>query len=497
MFERVLIANRGEIAVRIARTLHAMGIAPVAVYATDDRASLHVRIAEAAHALDGVEIAETYLCIEQLVDVARRAGCQAVHPGYGFLSENAGFAEACENAGIAFIGPPVSAIRSMGEKTSARALMQEAGLAVVPGGAAESLEEARASLAEIGCPALIKPAAGGGGKGMRRVDSPQELEAAYTRSRSEAERFFGDARVYLERALDRPRHVEVQVLGDRHGNLIHLGARDCSLQRRHQKIVEEAPCPAFGPEGVAKLGERCVRAAASIGYESAGTFEFLLDANGEVYFLEMNTRLQVEHPVTELLTGVDLVEQMVRVAAGERLDLDSVTPRGAAVECRIYAEAPGRGFLPSPGTIDTLREPSGPGVRVDSGVCEGAEVSARYDPLLAKLCTWGRDRDQALRRMRQALSEYVITGVETNLSFHTALLRHTSFLAGDYSTQFVENAGPWLDEKLAADERHTLAAAAAAILELEAGRTARIQTADGARLPAWVAVHRADRLRRR
>ncbi len=440
VFRKVLIANRGEIAVRITRTLHEMGIRAAAVYSDADRESLHVRMADEAHGIGPAVAKESYLNVERILDTAKRCGADAIHPGYGFLSENADFREACDRAGVAFIGPPASAMRVMGSKTGARAKMAEAGVPITPGGSATTLEEALATAERVGYPVMLKAAMGGGGKGMRLVHHPEELEAALERARSEALRSFGDGTVYIEKAILRPRHVEIQVLGDQDGNVVHLFERDCSIQRRHQKVVEETPCPIASPELIAKMGEVAVRGAQAVGYFSAGTFEFLLGQDGSFYFLEMNTRLQVEHPITEWVTGFDLVREMVRIAAGERrgYEQSAITRRGASIECRVYAEDPRRGFMPSPGRIEALRAPSGPWVRDDGGYYTGAAVPSDYDPQIAKLSVWGPNREIALARMRRALREYVVTGIATNLAFHQKLLSHASFCEGTYDTGFIE-----------------------------------------------------------
>jgi len=403
----------------------------------------------------------------------RLSGADAVHPGYGFLAENPSFARACEEAGIAFIGPPSQALALMGEKTAARRLAMEAGVPVVPG----SLEPlsgpaVRAEAERLGFPVMLKAAAGGGGKGLRHVTTAAELEPALERARSEALSAFGDERVYVEKALDRPRHVEIQVLADQHGNVVHLFERECSIQRRHQKIVEESPSPLLTPELRAGMGERAVGLARRAGYVNAGTLEFLVDAARAPYFLEMNARLQVEHPVTEMVTGVDLVQLQIRVAQGERLPFaqPDLVQRGHAIECRVYAEDPAQGFLPSPGRIATLRTPGGPGVRDDSGVYEGAEVPVHYDPLISKLVAWGADREQALLRLERALAEYTVLGIRTTLPFFRRLLRHPDFRAGRYDTGFVERL---LAEPEPRDRPWQVAVAAAAIHALEERRSAR------------------------
>jgi acetyl-CoA carboxylase biotin carboxylase subunit len=443
MFRKVLVANRGEIAVRLIRGLREMGIASVAVYSDADRASLAVALADEAAHLGAAPSSESYLAIEKIVAAARRHGAEAVHPGYGFLSENAEFAEACAAAGLVFVGPPASAIRAMGLKTEARKLAIAAGAPVVPG-AERSLTagEARAEARRLGYPVLLKAAAGGGGKGMRRVDREQDLEAALRDAASEASRAFNSGDVYLEKLVSEPRHIEIQVLGDQHGRMIHLGERECSIQRRHQKVIEECPSPVMAddPGLRQRMGEAAVRIAREAGYTNAGTIEFLVDAERNFYFLEMNTRLQVEHPVTELVAGLDLVEWQLRIAAGEPLGIrqEDVAWRGSAIECRVYAEDPDRGFLPSPGKIERLVEPSGPGIRLDSGVFAGWTVPLEYDPLLAKLAAWAPTREGAIRKLRRALSEYALTGIRTNLAFFRGVLEDPEFLAGRLSTSFVD-----------------------------------------------------------
>jgi acetyl-CoA carboxylase biotin carboxylase subunit len=487
MFKKVLIANRGEIAVRIARSLREMGVASAAVYTEVDRTSLHARSADYAYSLG--DEPRAYLDAERLLDVAMRNGCDAVHPGYGFLSENAAFAEACAQKKVTFIGPPPSAIFAMGSKQRARTLMAQAGVPIVPGGGATSLEEARATAARVGYPVLVKASDGGGGKGMRLVRSEAELSGALERTQSEAEKAFGSGEVYIEKAIERARHVEVQVLGDRHGRLLHLFERDCSLQRRHQKVVEETPCPALTPEIRRALCDVAVKGAASIGYYSAGTFEFLLAEDGSFYFLEMNTRLQVEHPITELLTGVDLVREMVRVAAGEPLDFDTPEPRGAAIEARVYAEDPAAGFLPSPGTITHLRAPAGPFVRDDSGVYAGMTVSADYDPLLSKLCVWAPTRELAVRRLSRALDEYLVSGVTTNLAFLRALAESDALRSGRYDTGFIERElGSLLENHRGSTiDPLSLASAFAVATRREEKPAARSDS-----VPPWLAQHRAS-----
>jgi acetyl-CoA carboxylase biotin carboxylase subunit len=444
MFRKVLVANRGEIAVRVVRALRDMGIGSVAVYSDADRKALHVRRADEAVAIGPAPSAESYLNSERILDAARQTGAEAIHPGYGFLSENAGFAAACEAAGFVFIGPGADAIRSMGLKTEARRLALNAGTPTVPG-TQEPVRDAQEALsvaAAIGYPVMLKAAAGGGGKGMRRVHSAGALEAAFREASSEAERSFKNGAVYLEKLIERPRHIEIQVLGDRYGNLIHLGERECSLQRRHQKVIEECPSPfvATRPELRAMMGAAAVAAARAVGYSNAGTVEFLVGEDGRFYFLEMNTRLQVEHPVTELVTGLDLVQWQIRIAAGEPLTVkqEDVAWRGAAVECRVCAEDPEMNFLPSPGRIQRVAEPGGPGIRVDSGVYSGWTVPLEYDSLMAKLVGYGEDREQAVRRLLRAMDEYTVTGIRTNLNFLRQLLEAPGFRRGDIHTDFIE-----------------------------------------------------------
>jgi acetyl-CoA/propionyl-CoA carboxylase biotin carboxyl carrier protein len=442
-FSKVLVANRGEIAVRVFRTLRELGIATVAVYSEADRGSLHVGVADEAFLVGPGPAAESYLNQDRLLETAARAGAQAVHPGYGFLAENAGFARACEAAGLVWIGPPADAIEVMGSKTAAREAMKAAGVPIVPGTTdpVDSVEDVLRLGEEIGWPIAIKAAAGGGGKGLRVVTGPGEAERAYESARREGEAYFSDSAVYVERYLEDPRHVEVQILADTYDNVIHLGERDCTIQRRHQKLVEETPSPAVGDELRERIGRLGVDAARAVGYRSAGTIEGLLDRDGNYFFLEMNTRIQVEHTVTELVTGLDLVREQVLIAEGEPLSLsqDDVALIGHAIECRINAEDPLNGFLPSPGRITSYREPAGPGVRVDSGVATGSEVVGLYDPLIAKLVVHGVDREHARRRMLRALDEYEIGGITTLLGFHRALLEHPCFSAGETCHGVVES----------------------------------------------------------
>jgi acetyl-CoA/propionyl-CoA carboxylase biotin carboxyl carrier protein len=447
MFEKVVVANRGEIAVRIIRALEEMGIASVAVYSELDREALHVERADEAYLLGGPTAAESYLKVERILEVCREAGADAVHPGYGFLAENAAFARACEDAGITFIGPPAAAIEAMGSKTRARELMKAAGVPIVPGTTdpVDSVEEARAIIdADIGYPVAVKAAGGGGGKGFRVALDESKLEEAFEGAAREGEKFFSDATVYLERYLPDPRHVEVQVLADRHGNVIHLGERDCSVQRRHQKLIEESPAPAVDEALRERIGTIGVEAARAVDYVGAGTIEGLLQ-EGEYFFLEMNTRVQVEHCVTEMTTGVDIVKEGIRAAAGEPLSVgqEDVVLRGHAIECRINAEDAAKNFAPAPGQITTYREPAGPGVRVDSGVGPGSEVTPMYDPMVAKLIVWDADREQATQRMLRALAEYDIGGLKTLIPFHRALLATEQWGRGETCRDLIEDRG-WL-----------------------------------------------------
>jgi acetyl-CoA/propionyl-CoA/long-chain acyl-CoA carboxylase, biotin carboxylase, biotin carboxyl carrier protein len=487
---KVLVANRGEIAVRIFRTLRELGIVAVAVYSDADRDALHVRTADEAYAIGPGPAAQSYLVHERIIETARRAGADAVHPGYGFLAENAAFAAAVEEAGLVWIGPPPGAIELMGSKTAARRAMQEAGVPIVPG-TTESVASAGelAGIArEIGYPVLIKAAAGGGGKGMKVVRSDDELERAFESAQREGQAYFADASVYVERYLEDPRHVEVQVLADGHGNVVHLGERDCTIQRRHQKLVEETPSPAVGDELRARVGQIAVDAARAAGYRSAGTIEGLLTPDGEYFFLEMNTRIQVEHTITEVVTGLDLVREQLLIAAGEPLSFRQEDLRftGHAIECRINAEDPVAGFLPTPGRITTYREPGGPGVRVDSGVEAGSEVSGIYDPLVAKLIVHGVDREHARRRMLRALDEYEIGGVTTLVGFHRALLRHPCFVGGATCAGIVES------EELAEEaKRLTRESAAVAPSDSSTGERRLVVELDGRRFDVRLLVPEA------
>jgi len=446
VFEKVLIANRGEIAIRVARTLKEMGIASVAVYSEIDRDAPHVREADEAFLIGPATPAESYLNILKIIDTAKQAGAEAIHPGYGFLAENADFARACAEAGIVFIGPPPEAIEAMGSKTRAREIMREAGVPIVPGATepAPDLDAARAQAEEAGYPVACKAAGGGGGKGFRVAMSADDLQDAYEGAAREGEKFFSDSRVYVERYLEDPRHVEVQVLADSHGNTIHLGERDCSLQRRHQKVIEEAPGPQVDEEMRERIGRIATEAAAAVGYRGAGTVEGM-QVGDEYFFLEMNTRVQVEHCVTEMVTGVDIVREQVLVAAGEPLSVaqEDVELNGHAIECRINAEAAHKNFAPAPGAIASYREPAGPGVRVDSGVEAGSEVTPMYDPMVAKLIVWDVDREHATRRMLRALGEYEVGGLTTLIPFHEAILATEQWAKGETCRDLMEDR-EWL-----------------------------------------------------
>jgi acetyl-CoA carboxylase biotin carboxylase subunit len=496
--QRVLIANRGEIALRIVRACHEEGLEAVAVYSAADRSSPHVRAADRAVAIGPASPTRSYLNIERLIEAAHEAGADAVHPGYGFLAERAAFAEAVEAAGLVWIGPPPSAIRAMGDKTAARRRMQQAGVPIVPGASApiDDIGPALGLAREVGYPVMVKATAGGGGKGMRVVRNPDELPAALETAASEALKAFGDAGVYLEKLIVRPRHVEIQVLADDR-RTIHLGERECSIQRRHQKLVEEAPSSAVDPELREWMGAAAVSAAEAVGYRGAGTCEFLLAPDRSFYFLEMNTRIQVEHPVTELVYGVDLVREQLRIAAGEpmRVHPGWLSPRGWAIECRITSEDPANGFLPSTGRIAYLRIPGGPGVRWDGGVDVGDEITLYYDSMLAKLIVWAPDRPQAIRRMRRALEELAILGVATNQGFHRRLLADPAFQAGDIDIQFLDRR-PDLAQPQLTDGEVAQIAVAAALAEDEARRSRRpVVSGDDRGSDAWTERARREALR--
>jgi len=484
MFKKILIANRGEIAIRILRACRELGIGAVAVFSEADRASLHVRLADEAYPIGPSPSRESYLRIDKLMDVARRADCDALHPGYGFLAENPELARACLAAGITFIGPAAEAMEQMGSKTAARQLARRAGVPTVPGVVEpiEGLEKASQLARDIGFPVLLKAVAGGGGKGMRLVTGEAELPAAWRDASSEALNAFGDPRLYIEKYLDRPRHIEIQVLADQHGHIVYLGERECSVQRRHQKVIEEAPSPVVDAPLRRAMGEAAVKLARAGGYTNAGTVEFLVDAARNFYFLEVNTRLQVEHPVTEAITGLDLVKLQVGIAAGEPLPFaqEDVALRGHAIECRLYAEDPNNNFFPSPGTILAWRVPSGPGIRLDDGVYPGWTVPTEYDPLLGKLIAWGADRGEALARMRRALEEYYVSGIRTNAGLFRRILADAEFARGEIHTRWLDE---WLKAPAAATEsgsaRDPRAAAgvAGAKSEHAAGRQGSVEDA--------------------
>ncbi|HHU92882.1 MAG TPA: acetyl-CoA carboxylase biotin carboxylase subunit [Halanaerobiaceae bacterium] len=441
MFRKVLVANRGEIAVRVIRALKELNIPSVAIYSEADKDSLHIKIADEAYCVGPVSTSQSYLNIPSIMSVAEVSGADAVHPGYGFLAENAYFAEVCESSGVKFIGPSSEIITLMGDKARAREMMIQAGIPVVPGfnHDPEDLDKTREKAEKLGYPLLIKAAAGGGGKGMRIVHNSRELERAIETARSEAKAAFGNAEVYLEKYLEEPRHIEFQILADEHGNIVHLGERDCSIQRRHQKILEEAPSPALTEELREKMGATAIKVARTANYLNVGTVEFLLDNQNNFYFIEMNTRIQVEHPVTEMITGVDLIKEQIRIAAGEELSIkqEDIKINGVALECRINAEDPERKFMPCPGKIQNFILPGGPGVRVDSGVYSDYVIPPYYDSMLAKLIVWEEDREKALLRMERALSEFIIKGVKTTIPFHLKILNNAYFRRGDYNTNFI------------------------------------------------------------
>jgi acetyl-CoA carboxylase biotin carboxylase subunit len=445
MFNKILIANRGEIAARIIRACRELSIKSVCVFSDVDRKSLHVRLADEAYPIGPAPSRDSYLCIEKLMDVARRTGCDAVHPGYGFLAENAALPRACTDLGLTFIGPPADAMESLGFKTAARQLARRADVPIVPGtnDPIENLADARALASSMGYPVLLKAVAGGGGKGMRVVHGGAEFESAFRDASSEATNAFGDGRIYMEKYLERPHHIEIQIFADVHGRVVSLGERECSIQRRHQKVIEESPSPLVTPDLRKKMGDAAVRLARAGGYVNAGTVEFLVDAYLNFYFLEVNARLQVEHPVTEQVTGLDLVKLQIAIAAGHRLPFawETITPRGHAMEVRLYAEDPDNNFFPSPGKILSRYVPTGPGIRLDEGVYEGWTVPNDYDPLLSKLIAWGNSREEAIARLRRALKEYTITGIKTNISLFRRILSEPDFLRGEIHTR-------WLDELL-------------------------------------------------
>jgi acetyl-CoA carboxylase biotin carboxylase subunit len=470
MFKKILIANRGEIAVRIIRSCRELGIPTAALYSDADRLSLHVRYADEAYRLGPPKASESYLLADKIIQIARNCGADAIHPGYGFLAERADFSQACLDNGITFIGPKPSAIAAMGDKQVARDTVKKAGVPVVPGTEGEGNlpdGELLKIAPEIGFPLLIKPSAGGGGKGMREVQSLKEMPGLLAASRREAEASFGDGNIYLEKLIQGARHIEIQILADQHGNVIHLGERECSIQRRHQKLLEEAPSPFIGNDQDLRdeMGSVAVQAARAVDYLNAGTIEFLVDKDKNYYFLEMNTRLQVEHPVTEAVTGIDIVKEQIRIAAGQPLSLsqDEITWKGWAMECRINAEDPFRGFMPSTGIITQSLLPAGPGIRVDTGVYSGYEISPYYDALISKLIVHEQTRHDTIARMKRALAEYRVIGIRTNIPFHQALLENPDFLAGEFDTQFVQDGSLPLSGKLQDDSLAEMAALTAVL----------------------------------
>ncbi|MGB9667316.1 MAG: acetyl-CoA carboxylase biotin carboxylase subunit [Thermosulfidibacteraceae bacterium] len=443
MFKKVLVANRGEIACRVIRACKEMGIRTVAIYSEADKEALHVKMADEAYLVGPAPSAQSYLNIDRIIEVARESGSEAIHPGYGFLAENPAFIERVEQNGIVFIGPNSEAVKAMGLKVEARRIMKSAGVPIVPGTVdpISSLDEAKKVASEIGYPVILKASAGGGGIGMQIARDEAELEQAFNMCQKRAQAYFGDPTVYIEKYIEKPRHIEIQVLADKHGNVIHVNERECSIQRRHQKVIEEAPSTVVTPELRKRMGEAAVAAARSINYDNAGTVEFIVDPNLNFYFLEMNTRIQVEHPVTEMTTGIDLVKWQIRIAYGEKLALrqEDVVINGHAIECRIYAEDPDKNFMPSPGKITKLVWPQGEGIRIDAGVYEGWSVTPYYDPLLAKMIAWGKDREEARIRMINALRSTVIEGIKTNIGFHIGALSHPLFIEGKTYTTFVED----------------------------------------------------------
>ncbi len=502
MFKKVLIANRGEIAIRVMRSLREMGIRSVAVFSEADRTALHVLHADEAYLLGPAPSRESYLNMERILEVARKCFAEAIHPGYGFLAENAEFAGRCRDAQIKFIGPNPEAMQAMGDKTCARRTVEKAGVPIVPGikegvkGPEEALKEAQ----RIGFPVLLKAALGGGGKGMRIVRDPGELSSLFTMASQEAKSAFGDGTLYLEKYLERPRHIEFQILADEHGNVLHLGERECSIQRRHQKLIEETPSVALSESLRERMGQAAVDAARAVGYTNAGTIEFMLTQDKSFYFLEMNTRLQVEHPVTEMVTSLDLVKEQIRIAAGEKLGYlrEDIRPKGAALECRINAEDPDNGFLPSVGKITAWGAPGGPGVRLDSGVGACSEVPVYYDPLIAKLIAWGPDRQEAIARMKRALSEFHVEGIRTTIPFHRAVLDDPEYQGGEIDSGYLERFEirrgtlPVTDIK---DARRLAAIAACLAAHLESKTNQRFKTFAPERRSVWKLVAREEGLR--
>lgn len=501
MFKRILIANRGEIAVRIARACRELDIETVAVYSEADRESLHVKYADHAYLIGPAPSTQSYLAIDRIIDVCKKSRAEAVHPGYGFLAESAAFSQHCKDAGIVFIGPSAQVIDQMGDKVKARQIMKAAGVPVVPGsdGILTSEEDVVQTIESIGYPCMLKAVAGGGGKGLRLVRSRREVPSAYRAVRSEAASSFGDSRLYVEKFIERPRHVEIQILADNYGHVIHLYDRECSIQRRHQKVIEESPSPGLEDRTRRRIGRIAIQGARAVGYVGAGTLEFLLDQEQNFYFLEMNTRLQVEHAVTERVVGIDLVKAQIEVAAGGYLPWRQrhITQTGHAIECRIYAEDPEQDFMPRPGKIEGLRLPEGLGLRNDCGVYEGAEVSIYYDPMIAKLICWGENRVEAILRMRRALREYQVRGIKTNISFHQWILRHPRFMSGDFNTGFIDQEYRASNsEEVLPHKEIALASAAIAALHGEQERTLRLLAQGAAEPSKWREQGKRNALRR-
>ncbi|MDE2059668.1 MAG: acetyl-CoA carboxylase biotin carboxylase subunit [candidate division NC10 bacterium] len=500
MFDKILIANRGEIAVRVIRACREMGIGTVAVYSEADRSALHVRLADEAYLIGPAPSPQSYLKIDRIIETAKLVGAKAIHPGYGFLSENAEFAMRCEEEGLVFVGPSSHAIRAVGSKTAGRSLASQAGVPVVPGTTRDLADrEVLEAVREIGLPVVIKASAGGGGKGMRIVSTEAALPSAIRATRSEASAAFGNPAIYVERYLGAARHIEMQVMADTQGNVVYLGERECSLQRRHQKVIEESPSPFVDLELRRQMGEAAVRLARAANYTNAGTMEFLVDPSKNFHFLEMNTRLQVEHPITEMVTGLDLVKEQIRIAAGETLSVrqNEIQMRGHAIECRIYAEDPFNNFMPSPGRIRALRTPGGPGLRIESAIYEGCNVPIHYDPLISKLIAWGRDREEAMERMRRALNEYVVLGVKTNIPFHRQVLNISQFVTSQINTEFLER---WLAKGLVPENGAfaEIALIAGALYLHTRQRAASSSIGQGGQIDSsWKRTARQDGLRRR
>jgi acetyl-CoA carboxylase biotin carboxylase subunit len=482
LLKKVLVANRGEIAIRIFRALNEMGISSVAVYSEADRLSWHLRYADEAHLIGPPAAAQSYLNMEKILEVAKETGCDAIHPGYGFLAESHDFAQACEDEGIVFIGPTPSSIKDMGFKTRAKKIMQESDVPVIPGppGPVADVAQAEKVAGEIGYPVMLKASAGGGGKGMRIVHDMADIRKAFKTATGEARSYFANPEVFIEKFVEHPRHIEVQILADNHGDVIYLGERECSVQRRYQKLIEETPSPALDDEARRRIGEAAVKAARAAGYRNAGTVEFILDPSGDFYFLEMNTRLQVEHPVTEFVTGIDLVKAQIKIASDFPLEYsqEDIHPKGSSIECRIYAEDPDNDFLPSLGRITRLKNPEGPWVRVENYVYRGYEVPVYYDPLIAKVITWGADREAAIARMSRALSEYILEGIETTIPFHAWVMRDEKFQSGDFDTSYIDKHYVGSSTRKHREVPREIAIIAAAISALETRAPGETQTAE-------------------